>query len=99
MFPYKMLICWVVFGATIVATPMVCAETAPTDPNQDQDYYIMGNWQTKQKTGPGEQFQFFAPPKPSTEQNYLILDRDGQTPSDYRGLLDEPPQTNIKPSR
>jgi hypothetical protein len=99
MFPYKMLICWVVFGATIVATPMVCAETTSTDQDQDQVNYISQDWATKQKTGPREQFQFFAPAKPSTEQKYLILDRDGQTPSDYRGLLDEPPQTDIKPSR
>jgi hypothetical protein len=98
MVPYKLLTCFVVFGLTIGTTPMVCAETAATDQDKVHTFYVTEDWQNQQKVGPQEQYQFFAPPKKSTEEKYLILDPDGHTISDYRGLIDAPPQTDKKPS-
>jgi hypothetical protein len=99
MFPYKMLICFLVFGTIIGMTPMICAETTKTDREKDRVNYLSQDWQTKQKTGPQEQYQFFSPPKPSGEEKFLILNPDGQTSSDYQRLLDEPPQADKKPRR
>ena len=99
MFPYKILICLVVFVSTIGTTTMVCAEATATGQDDDQVNNISPDWQTKQQTGVEEQYQFFSPDKPSAEQKFLILTPDGQTPSDYHRLLDEQPQADKKPRR
>jgi hypothetical protein len=86
MYHNKMLIFYIVLVLTVGTASMTCSETSPTGRDQAK-VTLPPDWQEKQKLGIEDHYQFVSPAKPTQENKYLILDPDGQTPSDYQKFL------------
>jgi hypothetical protein len=69
------------------------------NPQPDQDASTTFKVSEKNGNVTDDQDQFFTPIKPTNEGNFLILDPDGKTPSDYDKFLSPPDRLEKKSDR
>jgi hypothetical protein len=86
MVTHKLLIFYIVLALAVGAASTACSENSPAGQERAK-VTLPPDWQEKQKLGIKDHYQFVSPVKPTKENKYLILDPDGQTPSDYQKFL------------
>jgi hypothetical protein len=97
MIGFWLILCLVVLGLNFGSCHLAWSQNPQTGQDEDNSFQVLDKDQ--EGSVPKDQYQFFSPVKPNGAGNFLIIDPDGKTASDYRKFLTPLDQIDKKSER